>query len=63
MPPKVGCRGVVIYNATEPPFRFYWDFVYSELKDTGMVALKARGYKNSECLDKDNIFVWRFILK
>lgn len=63
IPPKVGCRGVVIYNADAPPFSFYWNFTHSGLKDTGMVALKARGYENNEHVAEDNIFVWRFILK
>lgn len=62
VPPKVGCRGVVIYNANERPFSFYWDFVHPGLKDTGMVAFKARGYKNGEYMGEDNIFIWRFML-
>jgi len=63
VPPKVGCRGIVIYNATQPPFEFYWDSVESGLKDTGMVAFKARGYVGKEYVAEDDIFIWRFILK
>ncbi len=61
VPPKVGCRGVVIYNASKPPFEFYWDKVESGLKDTGLVAFKARGYANGEYVAEDDIFIWRFI--
>jgi len=55
VPPKVGCRLVVIYNDTSPPYSFYWNFSFDGLKDKGFVALKASGYTGKAYVAENNI--------
>jgi len=62
VPPKAGCRPVVIFNASFPPFSFYWNFSFDGLKDRGFVALKARGYENGEYMAEDDIFLMRIVV-
>jgi len=62
VPPKVGCRPVVIYNNTSPPYSFYWNFSFAGLKDEGFMALKARGYKGKEYVAEDDIFLVRIFI-
>lgn len=62
VPPKVGCRPVVLNNDSSPPFSYYWNTSYGALKDKGFVNMMVRGYTDPHNFTDDDIFLVRIIL-
>jgi hypothetical protein len=61
VPPKVGCRPVVLCNDSVPPFSYYWNESHGGLKDKGFVNMMIRGY-NASYFVEDDIFLIRIII-
>jgi len=60
VPPKVGCRPVVLHNDSTPPFSYYWNASHGGLKDKGFVNMMVRGY-NGSYIAEDSIFLIHII--
>jgi len=59
VPPKVGCRPIVLHNDSSRPFSYYWNASYEGLKDKGFVNMMIRGYTGPHNFTDDDIFLVR----